>query len=147
VPAAANEAENGEEAYCDEYYDDEYYDEDSDDDEGDFSFGMRNKDDCLVATGRTYQPTDTIVAQKLNNRHATKLFISVHLQAYSLATHARTHARTHATGYIWRICTAASTCAECPIRCRPSSRRPTRRMPPKGIFFDPTIRLLINIII
>jgi hypothetical protein len=58
----------GEDGEYEEYYDDEEDDED-DDDEDYYDFGMRagNKDFAATAN-RAYQPTDTIIAQKLNNR-------------------------------------------------------------------------------
>ncbi|ELR19424.1 uncharacterized protein ACA1_266810 [Acanthamoeba castellanii str. Neff] len=72
--AAANHTnevvgEDGEYEEGEEYYDDEEEDEDDDDDEDYYDFGMRagNKDFAATAN-RAYQPTDTIIAQKLNNR-------------------------------------------------------------------------------
>lgn len=61
--------EDGEYEEGEEYYDDEEEDEDDDDDEDYYDFGMRagNKDFAATAN-RAYQPTDTIIAQKLNNR-------------------------------------------------------------------------------
>ena len=77
VVGADGEYEEGE-----EYYDDEEEDEDDDDDEDYYDFGMRagNKDFAATAN-RAYQPTDTIIAQKLNNRFVRVSSLCVRVRA------------------------------------------------------------------